>query len=100
MRVSLVSLIIIIILSGIALAGASDPYNYPIVKLYENATTYSKEIYRIPIEVRLLDVNENFTWFKVNIRFFNFDFAGWTPIPVGGIIAERSKKENLAGRLP
>lgn len=102
MRAAAIILLSLILLSALALSGSAmiDPYDYPIVKLYKEATTYSNEVYKIPIEVKLLDLSEDLTWFKVKIKFslgpLNFDYVGWTYLPVSKLLAEKAEKEQLA----
>lgn len=93
MRVAIISLIIVIILSGIVFAGSTDPYDYQIEKIYEQPHLSSKEIYRIPVEIRLLDVYKDANWYKIKIKFvlglINFEYRGWTYIPIGKILVEK-----------
>ena len=94
MRVAITIFLITIFLISLAYAGAFlDPYDYPIVKLYEKATTHSKEIYKIPVEIKLLDINEELTWFKIKIGFslgpVKFNYVGWTHLPIEKLILEK-----------
>lgn len=91
MRVAAIILTVIILMSAGAMA--ADPYAHKIAKLYEQATIHSKEIYNIPIEVRLLDLSEDLTWFKVSLQFYlgpvKFNYTGWTNIPIGPMLAQK-----------
>jgi len=102
MRIAITTLLIAAALIAPVFAGAEppDPYDHPIVKLYEKATVHSKEVYKIPIEVRLLDINDDITWFKVKLLFYigpvKLDYTGWTYIPINHLLAKKINKDQFA----
>jgi hypothetical protein len=94
-RAIFLALIFAIIAGFIAPVWAVDPYNHQVRSLYAQPDGNSKVVYNIPIEVRMLDVSDDANWYKVKIQFnlglASFNFAGWAYIPVGQILAERSR---------
>ncbi|MDI6731772.1 MAG: hypothetical protein QME05_04255 [Candidatus Margulisbacteria bacterium] len=79
---------------GIAQADL-NPMAYQIKELYAAPDEESKLVYSIPIEVKLLEVSDDYNWYKVKISFsfgpLSSAYVGWTNIPVGEIMAEREK---------
>jgi len=91
-------LIILIVFISVGLCGFAQAENlmaYQIKELYAAPDAESKLVYSIPIEVKLLEVSEDYNWYKVRISFsfgpLSSTYVGWTNIPVGEIIAERGK---------
>ncbi len=83
----------------------ASPLDYSIKELYADPTENSRLIYKIPVEVVLLDVSEDANWHKVKISYnvgpFHYEYVGWTEIPVGEVLVEREKDpEGIAGILP
>lgn len=74
----------------------SDPLEVELKQLYSEPTKNSNLIFEIPIEVKLLDVSENYDWYKVKISFgigpFVYTYVGWTKIPLTQILAEREEE--------
>ncbi|MEA3494043.1 MAG: hypothetical protein U9R38_06620 [Candidatus Margulisiibacteriota bacterium] len=68
----------------------ASPLNYSVKELYANPTENSRLIYKIPVEVTLLDVSENANWHKVKISYnvgpFRYEYVGWVQIPIGKTI--------------
>ena len=95
-----------ILIIGFFVGGASaSPLNYNIKELYADPTENSNLIFKIPVEVVLLDVSEDANWHKVKISYsvgpFHYEYVGWTEIPVGEVLVEREKDpEGIAGVLP
>lgn len=84
-------------LSFAALA-AKDPPDFPIKKIYAQASEKSEVVYEIPIEVKLLDVSRDANWYKVKIAFDlgilgKYSYVGWIQIPVGDILAGRETQK-------
>jgi|GEM_PF-6410350 hypothetical protein len=70
----------------------ADAYNVTIKKIYETPSTEAKLIFDIPIEVTLLDISEDRTWFKVKIAYyigpFLHEYIGWTNVTLKRNIIE------------
>lgn len=103
----LIALVLILgVLAGQAALAAEekDPLDIPIKHLYSAPLEDAGLIYKIPIEVKLLDISEDTNWYKVKISFnigpFSYTYVGWTHIPVGKILAERKKEPDKIARLP
>ncbi len=82
--------ICLVVLAGVAIAGASDPLNIPLKKLMSAPSSKAKVVFEIPIEVRVLDVSEDLDWYKVKISFklgpFEQTHIGWVKIPFDEIL--------------
>lgn len=80
-----------------------EPYDINISQLYAEPTTTSKVVYQIPIEVKMLEVSEDANWYKVYLKFnigpMEFKTTGWTYIPIGTLLAERTAKMNLVKKF-
>ncbi len=103
MRKTLIFLMLILALAGVAFAAAEkDPFNLEVKKVYSAPDENSQLIFAIPIEVRLLDVSNDANWGKVKIAFnlgpLCYTYIGWVKIPVGDIVASRLEK--LASKTP
>jgi len=96
MKKTLIFLLLILALAGVACAAATDPYNLEVKKVYSAPDENSQVIFAIPIEVRLLDVSNDANWGKVKIAFnlgpLCYTYVGWVKIPVGEIVASRLEK--------
>jgi len=77
----------------LAAKAKKDPLELPIQELYASPDEDSKVIFKIPMEVTLLDIAEDCNWYKVRISFklgpFGHTYVGWVPIPVAEILAEK-----------
>ncbi|OGB88978.1 hypothetical protein A2625_04545 [candidate division WOR-1 bacterium RIFCSPHIGHO2_01_FULL_53_15] len=96
MKNTLVFLFLTLILIGSVLAAAKEPYNLEVRTLYSAPDETSNVMYKIPIEVKLLDVSADANWHKVKIGFafgpLSYTYVGWVKIPVGEILAARMEK--------
>ena len=65
--------------------------------LYSTPSESANLIYKIPIEVTLLDLSNDGNWYKVRIAYnigpFSYTYVGWANIPVGKIMAERNASQ-------
>ncbi len=81
----------------------SDPLNVELKELYSEPTKNSNLIFAIPIEVKLLDVSEDYDWYKVKISFgigpFVYTYVGWIKIPLTQILAEREEEISKVASL-
>lgn len=94
MRKTATILILILVCGTLVSAGmAADPYNYEIKSIYKEPSTKSTTIYRVPAEIKMLDMSADANWFKIKIEFkmglIRFQYIGWTYIPVGEILVKR-----------
>ena len=82
--------------AGTTLAAELTPVNYPIKSVYSAPSEDSNLIYRIPIEINLLDVSPDGNWYKIRLSYrigpLCPTFVGWAKIPVGDIMAQREKE--------
>ncbi len=93
-RVAAITLLIGAILClGVAYAEVREPYDLTVRELYSAPTESSNLIYRIPVEVRVLDISEDCNWYKVKVGFslgpLAYTYVGWTKIPLGETLASR-----------
>jgi len=76
-------------------AWSESAYDLKVKKLYAEPTATSNVVYEIPLEVKLLDISEDYDWYKVFLKFnigpMSFNYTGWANIPIGNIIAEKEK---------
>lgn len=101
MRAILITIIACLILTTPVLAEkAGDPLDIQVKKIYSAPDQSSSLVYDIPVEVRLLDISEDGNWYKVKLSFnlgpFNYNYTGWSRIPVGDYVAERAKNSRIA----
>jgi hypothetical protein len=100
------SLLAIILLSGLALAEpAKSSYDLQVTNLYSAQDENSNVVYRVPIVAKVHDISEDGNWYKVEISYnigpFNYTYVGWAKIPIGTILAEREKRlEKVAKVIP
>lgn len=103
-RLIAVILIFGFLISLVAISSENKLSAINIKYLYSKPSTSSKMIYSIPAEVKLLDISEDGNWYKVQITysigFFNYDYVGWTKIPVGQVLSEREKKPSEIAKAP
>ncbi|MDD5593400.1 MAG: hypothetical protein PHG97_01495 [Candidatus Margulisbacteria bacterium] len=97
MKKTIVILFVFLALAGAAFAvTVKDPYNLEVKTLYSAPDETSNVIFKVPIEVRLLDVSADANWGKVKIAFnlgpLGYTYVGWVKIPVGEILASRMEK--------
>ena len=83
---------------GLIAAEAQEAINFPIKQLRSAPSEDSSVVFDIPVEVTLLDINDDLNWYKVRIAFaigpFRYSYEGWTQIPIEQILAAE------AGELP
>lgn len=99
MKKQIAGLLALIVFCGAGLCGFAQAETnlmaYQIKELYAAPDEESKLIYSIPIEVKLLEVSDDYNWYKVKIAFsfgpLSSTYVGWAKIPVGEIITEREK---------
>jgi hypothetical protein len=81
-----------------------ESYDLQVKKLYASPEVEAKVVYEIPLEVKLLDLTDDFNWYKVYIKFnigpANFRYTGWAYIPIGNLMAEKSKAKLTAEKAP
>jgi hypothetical protein len=96
MKKVLVIILGLVILAGVGLAAAKEPYSLQVKKLYSVPDENSNIVFDIPIDVKLLDLSSDGNWYKVKISFnlgpLGYTYVGWAKIPVGDIIASRLEK--------
>lgn len=82
-----------ILSAGANWAEEKYPYDVTIRELYSAPDETANVVYRIPIEVRMLDISEDCNWYKVKVAFslgpLVYSYIGWTKIPVGEALASR-----------
>jgi hypothetical protein len=78
----------------------ADPLNHRVDRLFAGPDGNSKVVYVVPLDIRLLDISDDFNWYKVQFRLnvgpAQLNIAGWAYIPVGDILIEREAKRKLA----
>jgi hypothetical protein len=96
MKKVLVIILGLVILAGVGLAAAKEPYSLQVKKLYSVPEETANVVFDIPIDVKLLDISGDGNWYKVQISFnlgpLGYTYVGWAKIPVGDIIASRLEK--------
>jgi hypothetical protein len=96
MKKTLAFLFLALALAGAGFAAAKEPYDLEVRTLYSAPDETSNVMYKIPIEVKLLDVSADANWHKVKIAFafgpLSYTYVGWVNIPVGEILASRLEK--------
>lgn len=97
-RVLFVSIIIAILAGGVLAStpAAKDPLAYPVQNLYAAPDEDSTLIYKIPINVEVVDVSPDANWHKVKISYhigpLSYTYVGWVKVPVGDLQAARIEK--------
>jgi len=79
------SLVAILLLLVLALQASG--LNFAVKELYSSPSANSNLIYKIPIEVKLIDISDDGNWYKVKLSYaigpFTYTYIGWAEIPVG-----------------
>lgn len=89
---------ILVFLAGLCLAAApeSNPLSLPVKQLHAAPDADSSLIYKIPIDVEILDISADTNWYKVKIAFrlgpLGYTYVGWAKVPVGEVLSMRSQK--------
>ncbi len=92
-------LLLIVFLLSLGFAGLataqSYPVNYQLKELRAEPDNGSKLIYSIPLEVKMLEISDDYNWYKVKISFafgpLCSTYVGWANIPIGDVIAAQEK---------
>ena len=106
MRKLYLSLLVIILLSGLALAEpAKSSYDLQVTNLYSAQDENSSVVYKVPIMAKVHDISEDGNWYLVEISYkigpLSYTYVGWAKIPIGEILAEREKRlEKVAKVVP
>lgn len=97
-------LLIFAFVFGLGLAGLSIAQNYPVnyqlKELRADPDNEAKLIYSIPLEVKMLEISEDYNWYKVKISFsfgpLCSTYIGWANIPIGDVITAQAKAAQKA----
>ncbi|MFH1387152.1 MAG: hypothetical protein ABIH50_05760 [bacterium] len=96
MRAITIALLLIAFFAGLAW---SEPVAN-IKELYSAPSENSNLVYKIPIDVKILEVSPDGNWHKVRIAYsfgpLSYSYVGWAKVPVGDILAARLETEELA----
>jgi hypothetical protein len=93
-------MVLTLLLSGAPLlAAGNDPLDLTIKEIYLTPSKNASLVFKIPIEVRLLDISSDCNWYKVKISFslgpLCYTYTGWVNIPVGQVVAEKLTPQKM-----
>lgn len=95
MKIVLILIVAVLLVSFFSCAYAQLPSPIKIKDLYADASGLSKVVYQIPIDVVLLDISPDSNWYKVSIAYnigpARFKYSGWAYIPIGIVLAQKTK---------
>ena len=104
MKKWIATIIIIVLFLALGASAKEESLDFSVKELHATPSEDSNLIYKIPLEVVLLDFSEDANWYKVRISFalgpFRYTYVGWTNIPVGDTLISRERKAAEVADLP
>ncbi len=92
-----ISIVVLMLMAFILPAFAYDSNIYfkmPVKKLLVEPKHEAREVYEIPVDVKLLGMSEDGNWYKVRIEFDllffgHYKYTGWVYAPLGEYLSQK-----------